>query len=216
MMEELEVNKYDKNLKTKGSGCLGATILTGLIFFILIVVSLIAYSYYNGLVEREEKVKSQWAQVENLYQRRSDLIANLVETVKGYAKHENLTLTEVIQARSNSSSIKISPENLTDESIAKFEQSQAELKSSLQRLMVVVEQYPDLKANQSFLQLQSQLTETENIIARERNIFNEVVRDYNTNIRKFPRNIFANLFDFNLKSYFKSDVNAEKVPVVKF
>jgi len=208
--------KYDKNLKTKGAGCLGATMLISFILVILIVLSIIAYSYYNGLVTREEKVNAQWAQVENLYQRRADLIGNLVSTVKGYATHENTTLVGVTEARSKASSIKISPENLNDESIQKFEQAQGELQSSLQRLMVVVEQYPDLKANQGFLQLQAQLEQTENGIAIERNTFNAVAMDYNAAIRKFPRNLFAGMFGFERKSYFKAAEGADKPPVVKF
>jgi len=214
-MEELQ-NKYDKNLKTKGSGCLGATLLFIIIGIFVLVVGFISYQYYNGLVTREEKVNAQWAQVENLYQRRADLINNLVSTVKGYATHEQTTLTAVTEARSKASSISISPENLNDESLQKFEQAQGQLQSSLQRLMVVVEQYPNLKADQSFLQLQSQLDQTENGIATERNTFNEVAKDYNTAIRKFPRNIYASMFGFESKSYFKAAEGAEKAPVVKF
>ncbi|PIP55395.1 MAG: LemA family protein [Bacteroidetes bacterium CG23_combo_of_CG06-09_8_20_14_all_32_9] len=214
-MEELQ-NKYDKNLKTKGTGCLGATLLIIIIGIFLIIISIFTYSYYNGLVTREEKVNAQWAQVENLYQRRADLINNLVSTVKGYATHEKTTLTAVTEARSKASSMTISPENLNDETIQKFEQVQGELTSSLQRLMVVVEQYPNLKANQGFLQLQSQLEQIENGIADQRNLFNEIARDYNIAIRKFPRNLFAVMFGFKSKSYFKATPGADKVPVVKF
>jgi LemA protein len=215
-MEEINSSKYDKNLKTKGAGCLGATLLITIIGIILIVLSITAYSYYNGLVTREEKVNAQWGQVENIYQKRADLIGNLASTVKGYATHEQTTLVGVTEARSKASSIEIKPENLNDESIQKFEQAQGELKSSLQRLMVVVEQYPDLKANQGFLQLQSQLEQIETEIATERNTFNEVARDYNTAIRKFPRNLFAGMFGFESKSYFKAQEGADKAPVVKF
>ncbi len=215
-MEQIDSGKYDKNLKTKGSGCLGATLLISIIVVILIIFSITAYSYYNGLVTREEKVNAQWAQVETQYQLRADLINNLVATVKGYATHEQTTLTGVIEARSKASSITISPENLNDESLQKFEQAQGELKSSLQKLMVVVEQYPNLKADQNFIMLQSKLSNIEDKIASERNLFNEVSRDYNTAIRKFPRNLFAGMFGFESKSYFKAAAGAEKVPEVKF
>jgi len=214
-MEELQ-NKYDKNLKTKGAGCLGATMLIIIIGIFLLITSFIAYQYYNGLVTREEKVNAQWAQVETQYQLRADLINNLVSTVKGYATHEQTTLTAVTEARSKASSITISPENLNDESIQKFEQAQGELKSSLQRLMVVVEQYPNLKADQSFIMLQSKLSQIEDKIATERSLFNEFAKDYNVAIRKFPRNLFAKMFDFNGKSYFKAAEGADKVPIVKF
>ena len=215
-MEEITTGKYDKNLKTKGAGCLGATFLIIIIGVLLVILSITAYSYYNGLVTREEKVNAQWAQVETQYQLRADLINNLVSTVKGYATHEQTTLTGVIEARSKASSITISPENLNDESIQKFEQAQGELKSSLQRLMVVVEQYPNLKADQNFIMLQSKLSTIEDAIARERNLFNVVAMDYNTAMRKFPRNIFASMFGFESKAYFKAAPGAEKVPVVKF
>ncbi|MBI5540927.1 MAG: LemA family protein [Bacteroidia bacterium] len=214
-MEELQ-NKYDKNLKTKGAGCLGATLLISIIVVFLIIVSFVSYQYYNGLVEREGLVNKQWAQVETQYQYRADLINNLVSTVKGYATHEQTTLTGVIEARSKASSITISPENLNEESLQKFEQAQGELKSSLQKLMVVVEQYPNLKADQNFLMLQSKLSQIEDKIATERSLFNEVTMEYNVAIRKFPRNIFASLFDFDTKAYFKAAAGAEKVPEVKF
>ena len=214
-MEELQ-NKYDKNLKTKGAGCLGATLLISVIAVFLIIISISAYSYYNGLVEREGMVNKQWAQVETQYQLRADLINNLVSTVKGYATHEQTTLTGVIEARSKASSITISPENLNDESIQKFEQAQGELKSSLQKLMVVVEQYPNLKADQNFLMLQSKLSQIEDKIAAERSLYNEVTMEYNVAIRKFPRNIFASMFGFEAKAYFKAAAGAEKVPEVKF
>lgn len=215
-MEQLDSSKYDKNMKTKGSGCLGATLLISIIGLLLLVLSFTAYQYYNGLVEREEKVNAQWAQVETQYQLRADLINNLVATVKGYAAHEQTTLTAVTEARSNASSIKISPENLNEESIQKFEAAQGELQSSLQRLMVVVEQYPDLKANQGFLELQAKLSNIEDKISSERSMFNEVARDYNTAIRKFPRNLFAKMFGFESKAYFNAAEGAEKVPEVKF
>jgi LemA protein len=215
-MEEINSGKYDKNLKTKGAGCLGATLLITIIGIILIILSITAYSYYNGLVTREETVNKQWSQVETQYQLRADLIGNLVSTVKGYATHEQTTLIGVTEARSKASSIEVKPENMNDESIQKFEQAQGELKSSLQRLMVVVEQYPNLKADQNFLMLQSKLSEIEDKIASERNLFNEVAMDYDAAIRKFPRNLFAGMFGFERKAYFKATEGAEKPPVVKF
>ena len=215
-MEQVSSGNYDKNLKTKGSGCLGATLLISIIGLLLLILSFTAYQYYNGLVEREEKVNAQWAQVETQYQLRADLVNNLVATVKGYAAHEQTTLTGVIEARSKASSITINPENLNEESIQKFEQAQGELQSSLQRLMVVVEQYPNLKADQNFIMLQSKLSNIEDKIASERSLFNEIARDYNTAIRKFPRNLFASMFGFESKAYFKAAEGADKVPVVKF
>lgn len=215
-MENNSKNNYEKNLKTKGAGCLGAFLIGGVIGFIIIVLLIMSYSYYNGLVTREEKVNAQWAQVENLYQQRADLVNNLVATVKGYAIHENKTLTEVVEARAKATSITVSPEKLDEASLKTFEEAQQNLSSTLARLMVVVESYPDLKANQNFIMLQTQLQQIENNIAIERNRFNEASRDYNTAIRKFPRNIFASLFNFEAKAYFKAMEGAEKAPVVNF
>ncbi len=215
-MENNQQSKYDKNLKTKGTGCLGAFIIGGIIGLILIILLIMSYSYYNGLVTREEKVNAQWAQVENLYQQRADLVNNLVATVKGYATHENKTLTEVVEARAKATSISISPEKLDENSLKAFEEAQQNLSSTLARLLVVVENYPDLKANQNFIMLQGQLQQIETNIAAERNKYNEVARDYNTAIRKFPRNIFASLFNFEAKAYFKAQEDANKAPVVKF
>lgn len=211
-----EQSKYDKNLKTKGSGCLGTAILGGIFGLVLIIMLIMSYSYYNGLVTREEKVIAQWAQVENLYQQRADLVNNLVATVKGYATHENKTLTEVVEARAKATSITILPEKLDEASLKSFDEAQQNLSSSLSRLLVTVENYPDLKANQNFIMLQGQLQQIETNIAQERNIYNEVARDYNIAIRKFPRNIFAAMFNFNTKAYFKAQEGAEKAPVVNF
>lgn len=216
MENNQEQSKYDKNLKTKGSGCLGAAILGGILGFVLIILLIMSYSYYNGLVTREEKVKAQWAQVENLYQQRADLVNNLVATVKGYASHENKTLTEVVEARAKATSITISPDKLDEASLKSFDEAQQNLSSSLSRLLVTVENYPDLKANQNFIMLQGQLQQIETNIAQERNIYNEVARDYNTAIRKFPRNIFAGIFNFSTKAYFKAQEGAEKAPTVNF
>lgn len=171
---------------------------------------------YNGLVSKEEAVKKSWGQVENVYQRRMDLIPNLVNTVKGAANFEQGTLEKVIQARANATSMKIDPSNLSPEQIKKFQSAQGELSTALGRLMAISEAYPELKATQNFSELQSQLEGTENRIAVERNRFNEVVGDYNTSVRRFPANIFAGIFGFTQKGYFESDKGAEKAPEVKF
>lgn len=168
------------------------------------------------MVEKQETVASQWAQVENVYQRRADLIPNLVNTVKGYADFEQATLTAVIEARSKATSININADELNPESIAKFQQAQNKLSGALSRLLVSVERYPNLKANQNFLELQAQLEGTENRIAVERKKFNDVTRDYNTYIKQFPRVIYAGWFDFEKKGYFEADEGAEEVPEVKF
>lgn len=168
------------------------------------------------MVEKEQGVESQWAQVENVYQRRADLIPNLVNTVKGYATHEKETLTEVINARSKATSTTIDPSKLNAQSIQQFQRMQDNLSSALSKLMVVVERYPDLKANQNFLELQAQLEGTENRIATERRRFNEVAQEYNTYIKKFPKNLFAGMFGFEPKAYFKAQEGAEKAPEVKF
>lgn len=173
-------------------------------------------SRYNSLVTKQEGVSAAWSQVENVYQRRADLIPNLVKTVKGYADFEQKTLTAVIEARSKATSTTIDPTNLTEANIQQFQQAQQGLSSALSRLMVVVERYPDLKANQNFMDLQAQLEATENRIATERRNFNLVAQDYNTQIRRFPSNIFAGLFGFDKKPYFQADSGAEKVPDVQF
>jgi len=194
-----------------------STIVTiGVILVLLVILVLSGVSTYNGLVSREEGVSAQWAQVESVYQRRADLIPNLVETVKGYANFERQTLTEVIEARAKATSVTVNPENLNAESLKQFQESQNGLSSALARLMVVVERYPDLKANQNFLELQSQLEGTENRISVERKKFNETAQSYNTYIRKFPKNIFAGMFGFDKKAYFEAEQGAEKAPDVKF
>lgn len=171
---------------------------------------------YNKMVTMEEQVTSQWAQVENVYQRRADLIPNLVNTVKGYAAHEQETLEGVIEARSKATSVNIDPSKLTPESIQQFTQAQEGLSSALSRLMVVVERYPDLKANQNFLDLQAQLESTENRITVERMKFNESTQTFNAYIRKFPQVIYAGWFGFEKKTYFEAQQGAEKAPEVKF
>jgi len=190
-------------------------IIIAVIGFILILV-MWGSSRYNSLVTKEEGVTAAWSQVENVYQRRADLIPNLVNTVKGYADFEKSTLTGVIEARSKATSVTIDPTNLNEASIQQFQKAQDGLSSALSRLMVVVERYPDLKANQNFMDLQAQLEGTENRIATERRNFNQAAQDYNTQIRRFPSNLFAGIFGFDKKAYFQADEGAEKAPEVKF
>ena len=171
---------------------------------------------YNSLVEKQQKVDQQWAQVENQYQRRSDLIPNLVNTVKGYSTHEEETLTKVTEARAKATSVTIDPANLNEETMAKFQEAQNELSGALKSLLAVTEAYPDLKANQNFLELQAQLEGTENRIATERKRYTEAVMDYNTSIKKFPTTIYAGWFGFEPKPQFKAEAGAEKAPEVKF
>jgi LemA protein len=189
---------------------------------ILLLVALAAIAVisgcgsYNRMVEMDEAVSGQWAQVETAYQRRADLIPNLVNTVKGYADFEQETLTQVIEARAQATSVNINPENLDAQAIQQFQAAQDGLSSALARLMVVVERYPDLKANQNFLDLQAQLEGTENRIAVERRKFNDATRNYNTFIRRFPKNIVAALFGFDKKGYFEATEGAEEAPTVEF
>ncbi len=184
---------------------------------IILLLGFMLSGRYNGLVTSREAVDEKWAQVENVYQRRLDLIPNLIATVKGYAAHEKQTLTDVIEARNKALQTKIDVGSLNNE--AKFEafsKAQDKLSSVLSRLMVVVERYPDLKASQNFLALQSQLEGTENRIAVERKRYNEAVRSYNTTIRRFPTNMIASAFGFNKVTYFKSAPEAATVPKVEF
>lgn len=171
---------------------------------------------YNNMVTLDEEVQTAWSQVENVYQRRADLIPNLVNTVKGYAQHESATLEGVVNARSKATQITVDPENLTPESLAKFQKAQGELSSALGKLLSITENYPELKANENFLQLQAQLEGTENRITVERQKFNETARGYNTTIRKFPNNILAGMFGFEKKAYFEAEEGAERAPEVKF
>lgn len=193
----------------------GWIILIAVIAFVFIIIGWIS-GMYNGLVSAEEGVNAQWANVENSYQRRADLIPNLVNTVKGYADFEKSTLTEVIEARAKATSININPEKLTPEELQKFQGAQDGLSSALGRLMVVMERYPDLKANQNFLDLQAQLEGTENRISTERRKFNEMAQTYNTNLRRFPKNMIAGMLGFEKKAYFEATEGAEKAPEVKF
>jgi len=171
---------------------------------------------YNTLVTKQEAVNTAWSQVENVYQRRLDLIPNLVNTVKGYANHESQTLIGVIEARAKATQTKIDPSNMTTEQLAQFNDNQQGLSSALGKLMVVMEAYPDLKANQNFLELQAQLEGTENRIAVERKKFNDVAQDYNTYLRRFPTNIIAGIFSFYKYPYFKAEEGSEKAPTVVF
>ena len=171
---------------------------------------------YNNMVKMDEGVQAAWSQVENVYQRRADLIPNLVATVKGYASHEQQTLEGVISARSKATQITVDPQDLTSEQLAKYQQAQGELGSALGKLLAITENYPDLKANKNFLELQSQLEGTENRIAVERKKFNEAAREYNTTIRQFPKNIVASMFGFEKKPYFEAQEGAQQAPKVEF
>lgn len=171
---------------------------------------------YNTMVSKDENVKAKWAQVENAYQRRADLIPNLVSTVKGAAQHEQGTLTAVVEARAKATSVSVNPDDLSDESIAKFQQSQDALSQSIGRLLVSVEAYPDLKANSNFQELQAQLEGTENRISVERRTYNEAVQDFNTTVRSFPNNIMAGIFGFKAKGAFQAAEGSDKAPTVSF
>lgn len=189
----------------------------GLIIVVLaLAVMFLSGCGYNKMVDLEEQVTSQWSQVENVYQRRADLIPNLVNTVRGYASHEQETFVEVVEARSKATSVNVDAENLSPQAIEQFNQAQQGLTSALSRLMVVVEQYPDLKANQNFRDLQAQLEGTENRIAVERRKFNEVAQQYNAYIRKFPQLIYAGMMGFDKKDYFESQPGSERAPEVQF
>ena len=189
---------------------------------IVIIVAIVLAIYlwfksgYNAMVMKQESVQASWAQVENVYQRRADLIPNLVATVKGYAAHEEGTLTAVIEARAKATGVTIDPSNITPEQLAQFQEAQDQLSGALSRLLVSIERYPELKANENFMALQSQLEGTENRITVERQKFNETAMDYNQYIRKFPRNIIASMFDFEKVGYFKAQAGSEVAPKVEF
>jgi LemA protein len=195
----------------------GLLIALGVVVIVVLSVALVFGGTYNNLVTKEESVKSAWAQVENVYQRRADLVPNLVATVKGYAAHEKETLQNVVEARSRISKMSVSPEILNNPgSLAKFQEAQTQLTSALSRLMVVVEQYPDLKASQNFLALQTQLEGTENRITVERMRFNASAQDYNAFLRRFPNVIVAGFMGFKSKAYFEAAQDAKTAPQVKF
>jgi LemA protein len=194
-----------------GLGCLAIVIIG------VVILGFSAWGTYNNMVTLRVSVDTAWAQVENVYQRRADLIPNLVATVKGYATHEKEVFESVAASRSQVGSIKVTPEMLNNPAeFQKFQQAQTGLTSALSRLLAVAENYPELKANQNFLELQSQLEGTENRIAVERRRFNEVAQQYNTKILQFPTNIFARLFGFQKKEFFQSAPGSEKAPVVDF
>ncbi|NPD92148.1 LemA family protein [Xylanibacter muris] len=183
---------------------------------IIVVLLLWGITGYNGMVSMDEGVQGKWANVETQYQRRADLIPNLVNTVKGYAKHEQSTLENVVKARSEATSVKIDPTNITPEQMAKYQKAQGSVSAALGRLLMVAENYPQLKANENFLELQSQLEGTENRITVARKDFNDAAKAYNVAIRRFPKNILAGLFGFEKKAYFEAENGTEKAPEVKF
>ena len=186
--------------------------------FILMLVCAISLSScgYNTMVEKDEAVSHAWSNVENQYQRRADLIPNLVNTVKGYAAHEKETLEAVVAARSKATQVTVDAENLTPEKLKAYQEDQGEIGGALSRLLAITENYPELKANENFKELQAQLEGTENRISVERRNFNEASRDYNTYIRKFPNNIFSSLFGFEKRPYFEAEAGTEKAPTVEF
>ena len=183
---------------------------------VVAIIVIWAISGYNGLVSMDENVSGQWSNVETQYQRRADLIPNLVNTVKGYAAHEKETLEGVIAARSQATQIKVDPNELTPEKLAEYQKAQGQLATALGKLLAITENYPDLKANQNFLELQAQLEGTENRINVARKNFNDAAKAYNTAIRRFPKNILAGLFGFDKRAYFEAAEGAEQAPTVEF
>ena len=183
---------------------------------VIAALAMWAISAYNGMVKMDESVSTAWSNVENQYQRRADLIPNLVNTVKGYAAHEKETLEAVMAARSKATQMTIDADNLTPEKLQEYQKAQGEIGSALGRLLAITENYPDLKANQNFMELQAQLEGTENRISVERRNFNEVARTYNTSIRTFPKSILAGMFGFDKRPYFEAEEGANKAPEVKF
>jgi LemA protein len=202
-------------MKISTGGIIAISIF-GFIFVLVLIGVLTGVSTYNKLVSAEESVNNSWANVQNVYQRRTDLIPNLVNTVKGVANFEKSTLTAVIEARAKATSVNINPKNLDEASLQKFQSAQDGVSSALSRLMVVVERYPELKATQNFSELQAQLEGTENRITVERRNFNEAAQTYNTYLRRFPNNIFAGMFGFQKKAYFAAQKGAENAPKVEF
>ena len=183
---------------------------------VLAIIALWVVNVYNSLVELEENVENAWSQVENQYQRRADLVPNLVNTVKGYAKHEQETFTQTMEARAKATQITIDPSNVTPQQLADFQAAQGELSQALGRLLAVSERYPELKADKSFLNLQSQLEGTENRCTVARQQFNDTAKQYNVRVRRFPGNIIASMFGFEKKPYFEADEEAKKAPKVEF
>lgn len=183
---------------------------------VVLIILFWGVSGYNGLVGQDEAVDNKWANVETQYQRRSDLIPNLVSTVKGYAKHESETLEAVMAARSQATQVKIDPSNCTPQQLAQYQKAQSDVTTALGKLLAITENYPDLKANQNFLELQSQLEGTENRINVARKDFNDAAKEYNVAIRRFPKSILAGMFGFEKKNYFEAEAGAEKAPKVEF
>jgi LemA protein len=197
-------------------GCLVGIIIGAFIALFILVTVIWGVRIYNQMVTMGESVTSQWGNVETQYQRRTDLIPNFVNTVKGAANFEQQTLTQVIEARAKATSVTIDPKNLNEQTMAQFQQAQGQVSSALARLMAVVESYPELKATQNYRDLQVTLEGTENRISTERRKFNEVALTYNTFIKRFPQNFLSGMFGFQVKPYFKSAEGAEKAPEVKF
>ena len=197
-------------------GCLISIIVVAFIALVVLSIVMWGTKVYNGMVTMNEGVTSQWGNVETQYQRRSDLIPNFVNTVKGAANFEQTTLTQVIEARAKATSVTIDPSKMTAENMQQFQQAQGQVTSALGRLMVVMEQYPELKATQNFRDLQVELEGTENRISVERRKFNEVAQSYNAYIKRFPQNIIAGMSGFRAKPYFEAVEGAEKAPEVKF
>ena len=193
-----------------------STLIAIIVLALIAIIALWGVKSYNQFVTAEENVETAWSQVENQYQRRSDLIPNLVNTVKGYAAHEQTTLEQVIAARAQATAIKLDAAQMTADQIQAFNDAQGQLSMALGRIMAVSEAYPDLKANQNFLELQAQLEGTENRITVARNTFNEQAKAYNVLIRRFPKNIIAQMFGFEKKPYFEAETGAEKAPTVEF
>lgn len=187
-----------------------------IIIAVIAVIAIYGVSSYNSMVSQEEAVRTAWSNVENQYQRRADLIPNLVNTVKGYAAHEKETFDAVVSARAKATQTTVSIDDLTPEKMEAYQRAQGEVGSALSRLLAVTENYPELKANENFQTLQAQLEGTENRISVERRNFNDVARAYNTSIRRFPKNIFAGMFGFEKRPYFEAQEGAEKAPEVKF
>ncbi len=192
------------------------TIISIAVVGLLVIIALWGVSKYNALVNSDEAVSGQWANVENQYQRRADLIPNLVATVKGYAAHESETLEGVIAARAKATQVTIDPDKMTPEKLQQYQAAQGELSSALGKLLMITENYPDLKANQNFIELQAQLEGTENRISTERTKFNDLSKEFNASIRRFPTNIIASMTGFEKRNYFEAEEGSEKAPEVKF
>lgn len=204
------------------TGCLGTSMILALVFVLLIIMGIPACNSYNGMVTRDETYSKTWAEVQNVYQRRTDLILNLVETVKGYATHEKSTFVEVTEARAKATSNfkSIDAKNIDSSKLANFQKAQEQLSAAYNNLKTdlkfIVEKYPELKANENFMKMQNTLEATENDIVNMRTAFNTAANEYNTYIRRFPKNIFAWMFSFDKKVYFTAEAGAEKAPKVKF